>query len=130
MVELVCLDLSRTDCPLPRQGPPCRRRKEWTLGPDLTPFSEAKGELSRTDWSKREAEAQASRRRRLWAAMELSLELPTCESIVSGRPVRAGNLDGFVLRRALRGAPLPKSETYLAISDEMLDAVVEAGAIR
>jgi hypothetical protein len=64
-----------------------------------------------------------------WPAMMLALDLETCRSILQGRRVRAGNLDGFVLRRALRGAPLPDAEAYIAVTAEMLEAVNEAGAL-
>jgi hypothetical protein len=67
--------------------------------------------------------------RRFWAAMMLALDIDTCESILRGLPVRAGNLDGFVLRRALRGGELPPPEDYIEITPEMLDAVGEAGAL-
>jgi hypothetical protein len=46
---------------------------------------------------------------------------------VRGAPVRAGTLDWFVLRRALRGAPLPDAEDYIVVDSEVLDAIVEAG---
>jgi hypothetical protein len=45
-----------------------------------------------------------------WAAMTLALDVDTCASILRGLRVRAGNLDGFVLRRALRGGRLPNAE--------------------
>jgi hypothetical protein len=64
-----------------------------------------------------------------WAAMMLTLDVNTCGSVLRGLPVRAGNLDGFVLRRALRGAPLPDAEDYIVITGEMLDAVDEAGPL-
>jgi hypothetical protein len=64
-----------------------------------------------------------------WPAMMLALDLETCRSILQGRPVRAGNLDGFVLRRALRGAPLPDAEAYIGVTGEMLGAVNEAGPL-
>ena len=48
---------------------------------------------------------------------------------VRGRPVRAGNLDGFMLRRALRGGELPDAEAYIEVTPEMLDAVDEAGPL-
>jgi hypothetical protein len=66
---------------------------------------------------------------RIWATMMLALDVDTCESILSGLPVRAGNLDGFVLRRALRGGPLPDAENYFQVTAGMLDAVVEAGPL-
>jgi hypothetical protein len=59
----------------------------------------------------------------------LALDVDTCESILCRLPVRAGNLDGFVLRRALRGAELPDPESYLLVSDEMLAAIAEAGPL-
>ena len=65
----------------------------------------------------------------IWAAMMLALDVDTCRSIMRGLPVRAGNLDGFVLRRALRGGPLPDTEVYIEITGEMLDAVDEAGPL-
>lgn len=64
-----------------------------------------------------------------WAAMMLALDVDTCASILRGRRVRAGNLDGFVLRRALRGGPLPDPEDYIQITAEMLEAVDEAGPL-
>jgi hypothetical protein len=42
--------------------------------------------------------------------MTLALDVDTCASILRGLRVRAGNLDGFVLRRALRGGRLPNAE--------------------
>jgi hypothetical protein len=64
-----------------------------------------------------------------WAAMMLALDVDTCRSIMRGLPVRAGNLDGLVLRRALRGGLLPNAEGYIEITGEMLDAVDEAGPL-
>jgi hypothetical protein len=76
-----------------------------------------------------DAERQRQADRRFWAAMQVALDVDTCRSILRGLPVRAGNLDGFVLRRALRGAQLPDPESYLEVSGEMLDAVAEAGPL-
>jgi hypothetical protein len=67
--------------------------------------------------------------RHLWAAMMIALDLDTCGSILRGLRVRAGNLDGFVLRRALRGGPLPDPEDFIQITPEMLDAGDEAGPL-
>jgi hypothetical protein len=67
--------------------------------------------------------------RHLWAAMMLALDLDTAGSILRGLRVRAGNLDGFVLRRALRGAPLPDVEDYIDITPTMLEAIGEAGLL-
>lgn len=66
---------------------------------------------------------------RIWAAMMLALDVDTCTSILRGLPVRAGNLDGFVFRRALRGGELPDAEAYIDMTPEMLDAVDEAGPL-
>lgn len=65
--------------------------------------------------------------RRLWAAFMLALDVDTCSSVLAGRRVMAGRLDGEVLRRALRGGPLPAWDSYIDVTAEMLDAVVEAG---
>jgi hypothetical protein len=66
--------------------------------------------------------------RRLWAVLMLARDLWTCESILRRLPVRAGNLDGLVLRHALRGGPLPPADDYIAVTAEMLDAAAEVGA--
>ena len=50
-------------------------------------------------------------------------------SVCRGKPVRVGNLDRYVLRRALRGGRLPDAETFIAVTGEMLDAIDEAGVI-
>ena len=63
------------------------------------------------------------------AAVVLSLDLDVCRSILRGVPVRAGRLDAVVLRRALRGEPLPSADVYLAVDDDMLAAVVEAAPL-
>jgi hypothetical protein len=65
--------------------------------------------------------------RRLWGAMMLCLDWWTWESVAVGQPVRAGNLDGEVLRHALRGARLPDVEAYLQVTAPMLEAVAEHG---
>jgi hypothetical protein len=67
--------------------------------------------------------------RYLWPAMMLALDVDTASSILGGLRVRAGNLDGFVLQRALRGGPLPSAEDYIAITPAMLEAVNEAGEL-
>jgi hypothetical protein len=77
-----------------------------------------------------QAELDRVESRRLWAAVMLALDLDTCCSILHRLPVRAGNLDGFVLRRALRGERLPDPEDYVEVTVEMLDAVAEAGSLR
>jgi hypothetical protein len=66
---------------------------------------------------------------RVWAAVMLALHVETAASILAGRAVRAGTLDPFVLRRALRGGPLPDAEKYGVVTDAMLDAIAEAGAL-
>jgi hypothetical protein len=67
--------------------------------------------------------------RRQWAAMMLALDVYVCDSILSGRPGRAGRLDWQFLERALRGSPLPDAETFLLVTDAMLEAVAEAGPL-
>jgi hypothetical protein len=74
-------------------------------------------------------EAAATEARRGWAAMMLTPDLATCRSILRGLRVRAGNLDGLVLRRGLRGGPLPDAEAFIEVTAEMLDAVAEAGPL-
>jgi hypothetical protein len=66
---------------------------------------------------------------RTWAAIQIALDIDTCSSLLQDKPVMAGRLDGEVLRRALRGAPLPAWDTYITVTSEMLDAVSEAGAL-
>jgi hypothetical protein len=61
--------------------------------------------------------------------MMLALGVDTCASILNSLPVRSGNLDGFVLRRAQRGAALPDAEDYVSVTAAMLDAVAEAGPV-
>jgi len=64
-----------------------------------------------------------------WAAIMLALDVDTADSILRGLRVRAGNLDGFVLRRALRGGELPHAEEYIQVDLGMLEAVHEAGPL-
>lgn len=66
----------------------------------------------------------------IWAAMTLAHTADTCQSILAGRAVRAGNLDAIILRHALRGAALPPADTYITITDAHLDSVVEAGPVQ
>lgn len=74
-------------------------------------------------------ETAALTERHLWAATMLALDLDSASSILRGLRVRAGNLDGYVLRRALRGDPLPDSEDYIQITPAMLEAIDEAGPL-
>lgn len=66
---------------------------------------------------------------RMWAAIMLCRTPDVCASVIAGCPVRAGNCDGFFLRRALRGAQLPDPESYISVDHAMLDAIVEAGPV-
>jgi hypothetical protein len=61
--------------------------------------------------------------------MMLAKDADTCTSILNYRPVRAGNLDPFYLRRARRRIGLPDPHDFLIVTQEMVDAVVEAGTI-
>jgi hypothetical protein len=63
---------------------------------------------------------------RLWSAWMLALSVASLESILRCLPVIAGNLDPVVLRHALRGGQLPDPDTYIAVTDAMLDAISEA----
>lgn len=77
----------------------------------------------------RQPKAEYEPSRPTWSAIMLARDPRTCRSLLEGRRVRAGNLDGFVLRRALRGERLPDPETYLLVTHEMLDAINEAGPL-
>jgi hypothetical protein len=67
--------------------------------------------------------------RRLWSLFVISHTPEVAESIVAGKPVLARSLDVTALRRAYRGQPLPKPNDYITVTDEMLDAVDEAGPL-
>jgi hypothetical protein len=67
--------------------------------------------------------------RRLWAAIMIARRVEVCESILLGRPVMCGRLDGEVLRRALRGGALPPADSYMTVTADHLDAIAEAGAL-
>jgi hypothetical protein len=73
------------------------------------------------------AAVEETRSRRLWAAVMLTADVEVCRSILSGRPVLARQLDGAVLRRALRGEPLPPPDGYFRVRPGHLDAVAEGG---
>src|SRR5262245_8295582 len=66
----------------------------------------------------------------LWAALMLSHKAEVAAAILDALPVRAGNLDAVVLRRALRGGRLPSAEDYLIVTPAMLAAAEEAGSLR
>lgn len=78
---------------------------------------------------RREAQLERTASARVWAAWMLARDLETFESILRRLPVRAGNLDGVILRRALRGAALPPANSFIPVTDEMLDAIAEAGPV-
>jgi hypothetical protein len=78
---------------------------------------------------RRETERVRTASRRLWAAMLLPGRVDELVSILRRLPVRAGGLDAVVLRHALRGAPLPPADTYMPVTDEMLDAIAEAESV-
>jgi hypothetical protein len=77
-----------------------------------------------TVWPDASEEAVA---RRMWAAVMLSADFAVCGSILAGRPVLARQLDAEVLRRALRGAPLPAPDSYFRVRHGHLDAIAEGG---
>ena len=59
----------------------------------------------------------------------LARDVYVCESVLGGVPVLARLLDGEALRRALRGGELPSPDAYVLVTDAMLDAVAECGAL-
>jgi hypothetical protein len=65
----------------------------------------------------------------VWAALMLCRDADTCSSALGYRPIRAGNLDPFYLRRARRRVGLPDLNEFLIVTPEMLDAIVEAGPV-
>ena len=67
--------------------------------------------------------------RRSWSLFMISHTPEVAESILAGRPVMARGLDAEALRRALRGGPLPDPDEFVVVTDEMLDALNEAGPI-
>ena len=67
--------------------------------------------------------------KRLWAAFMIALDVDTLVSILDGKPVPAWNLDATVLRRALRGGPLPDPDSWFRVRHGHLDAVAEAGPL-
>jgi hypothetical protein len=90
-------------------------------------------ELPPTAEELREYDDERRRRSsRVWAAMMLTENVAVFESILRGEAVLVSQLHAAILRRALRGRRLRDSdeETYLVVSDDMLDAVAEAGAIQ
>jgi hypothetical protein len=68
--------------------------------------------------------------RRLWAVLMLAHTPEVAESVLIGRAVMAAGLDAEAMRRALRGGPLPDPDQYVVVTDEMLDAINEAGPLR
>jgi hypothetical protein len=88
-------------------------------------------ELPPTAEELRDHEAECTRRSsRVWAAMMLTESVAVFESILRGDAVLVRQLDAAMLRRALRGRRLRDSEeeAYLVVSDDMLDAIAEAGS--
>jgi hypothetical protein len=82
-----------------------------------------------TDAERHDAQHARTASCRLWAVFMIARSLESAESIVRRLPLRAGNLDGVVLRHALRGQRLPHPDTYLPVTAEMLDAVSEVESV-
>jgi hypothetical protein len=59
----------------------------------------------------------------------LARDIWTSESVLRELPVVGANLDGEVLRRALRGDPLPPASEFVLVDVAMLDAIAEAGPL-
>jgi sugar/nucleoside kinase (ribokinase family) len=66
---------------------------------------------------------------RTLAAMQLAKDAQTCASLLAGRQVRVGNLNAEPLRHALRRSDIVilNPDEYALVTDDMLDAIVEAG---
>ena len=80
----------------------------------------------------RERQAAAPERekwRRVWAALMLALDVSVFRSVLLGRPVIASQLDAVVLRRALRGMPLPPPDSFVRVRSGHLDAIAESGPL-
>ena len=60
----------------------------------------------------------------------LARHVDTFDSIIAGRPVYAKQLDAVVLRRGLRGGPLPNPDSWFRVRAGHLDAIFEAGRLR
>jgi hypothetical protein len=74
--------------------------------------------------------AQHGRRSRLeWAALMLARHVDVSKSILQGRPVPVYRLDAVVLRRALRGEPIPDPDSWFRVRIGHLDAIAEAGPL-
>ena len=67
---------------------------------------------------------------RIWAAMTLALTPDACTSVLNGEPVLAKHLDGAALKHAFRGGNLPSTNSYVHVTDAMLEAIIEAGPPR
>jgi hypothetical protein len=66
----------------------------------------------------------------LWALFMLARTAEVAGSIVRGLPVRTGGLDAEALRRGLRGGALPAPDSFLVVTDAMLEAINEAGPLQ
>lgn len=66
---------------------------------------------------------------RAWAAMTLATNVATWGSILAGRQVYVANLHPEPLRHALRNTDVVvlNPDHYLLVTNDMLDAIVEAG---
>jgi len=80
-----------------------------------------------SDRREREAEAERTMDRRLWAAVMLTPDVEVSRSILVGHRVLARQLEPAALRRALRGASFPPDDEYIQVPSQMLDAVAEGG---
>lgn len=96
----------------------------------LSPTENARYVIALEEAARREPDDERLLANRGWSAIMLAKSLETCRSILAGKPVPAWMLHGEALRRALRGAPPPDRQAYITITDEMLDAVNEAGPFR
>ena len=102
-----------------------RESSHLISGRELNDHGEYDRKAFLAEQAREEAELERRASVREWAAIMLPRDLDTCCSILQRLPVRAGNLDAIVLRHALRGRGLPSANTYLPVTDAMLDAVAE-----
>jgi hypothetical protein len=79
--------------------------------------------------AQREAQLERTASMRVWSAGMLALDRETFVSILRRLPVRAGNLDPVALRYARRGRRLPSANSFVPITDELLDAIAESESV-
>jgi hypothetical protein len=79
--------------------------------------------------AQREAQLERTASVRVWAAIVLVFDRETCVSILRRLPVRAGNLDPVALGFGRRGRRLPSANSFVPMTDELLDAIAESESV-